>query len=254
MGIPTQFAIGPVNCLSGPETEAFDDAELRTMLSGGLMLDSEACKVFVRRGFGEYLPGRHHHELNLPSVERIIEGPLATGIVNRLMPLCRHDPEGVFGCRLDVWEPAAGATPHTVIQDIDGKIRGHGILSAANTLGGRIVVISDPPIRRGPNDRLTWLTHAKSELIGRLVEWLYGESPWIRLAGAPNAAAFLYLDHSKQNGLLAVANVGLDPVTPTLRGNGSWSNMIRSPENATFQVDALSMRLFQLTPDIHRHE
>ena len=61
MGIPMQFcgadqaAQAPVAVIDGYTVFGFDDAQIRRLLAGGVLLDGAAAQVLVKRGYGAYL-------------------------------------------------------------------------------------------------------------------------------------------------------------------------------------------------------
>ncbi|MEY9847387.1 hypothetical protein ABH940_004479 [Streptacidiphilus sp. BW17] len=215
-GVPvTTAADAPVQAVFGQLVEALDDAEVRSLLHGGLLLDGVAAEALLRRGFGPLL--------GLDAVELVgREEPCATGPYAE-----EHLTSGeVLSVNMQPalarLTPAPGAEVWSRIRTPYGPPWGAGRTAFRNRLGGRVVVLAATDATVLPYD------DAGQRLVHRAVRFLEGDTPRLPLvSGGP----YLMPHHIRAaDGVLrlAIANGSADPTRPVV----DW------PATALRRVDA----------------
>ncbi|MEU6172352.1 hypothetical protein ABZ832_10500 [Streptantibioticus parmotrematis] len=206
-GIPVTPRPAQVQALFGAAAWAFDDEEVRRMLSGGLLLDGVAAAVLDERGFGRWTGVRVTETV---AREQDAEpGPYA---MERVTAQAAH--AGVSeGTGLSVnlqpalarLEPLDGATVWTRVVTADGAYWGAGRCGFVNDLGGRVMVLAATrPQDLARDDDGQRLAHA-------MVRFLEADCPRLPLvSGGPYLIPHL-TRHQDGVHRLAVANGSADP-------------------------------------------
>ncbi|WP_328321429.1 hypothetical protein [Streptomyces sp. NBC_00388] len=209
-GVPVTAEDAPVRALFGQAARAFDDAALRRMLSGGLLVDGVAAQVLTERGFGALLgvtvtelADRHAPSAPGPYSLECAPAPPAEAAgddihlsVNLQPALARLDPAG----GADVW---------TTILTPDLRPWGPGRCVFTNELGGRVGVLAATAPELLPHD------NDGRRLLHAMVRHLEGDGPGLPLvSGGPYLIPRLArTGHGWQ---LAVTNGSADPVRPRI--------------------------------------
>jgi len=139
-GVPVSADRQGVNAIFGSLAWAFDDDEIRRMLSGGLLLDGVSADILCQRGFGPHIGvdfrGWADREESTYSVEMVVseEAGVRKGLYlnANLLP------------RLGIAEPREGAREWSVIITPERERVGAGIVVYENGLGGRVVTYAAP--------------------------------------------------------------------------------------------------------------
>jgi hypothetical protein len=143
--------------LAGRIAEALDDATLRELLAGGVILDAEALDVLWARGLGE-LTGARLAGTMAPTMERLTRHAL-------------NGEDGGDGRRAGDWdrgwrlEPLLGADVLSRLETFDGVDGGPCLTAYENRWGGRVVAMGYAPwngLGRG----------AKRRQLLRLADWV----------------------------------------------------------------------------------
>ncbi|MFI7336870.1 hypothetical protein ACIBUY_02885 [Streptomyces sp. NPDC050085] len=201
LGVPVTAEQAPVQALFGQAARAFDDAELRRMLTGGLLLDGTAAQILDERGFAEWtgvtvdgIVGREDTAGEGPyAYEQTADGTVLS--VNVQPALARLRPRE----RTDVWSTIC--TP-------DGRSWGAGRCVHTNAGGGRVAVLAaTAPALLPCDDEGQRLLHAT-------VRFLEGPDPRLPLvSGGPYLIP--HLSRTADGGVrLAVVNGSADPAVP----------------------------------------
>ncbi|MEV7401559.1 hypothetical protein AB0N93_14325 [Streptomyces sp. NPDC091267] len=212
-GVPVTAGAAPVQALFGEAADAFDDATLHHMLSGGLLLDGVAADLLTRRGFGQFLPAtvtelvdrEAASEPGPYSLERVLTPPPSV-----------VDTDGVdlflsvnLQPALARLRPAEGAEVWSEVLTPDLRPWGAGRCVGDNALGGRVAVLAATAPHLLPyNDDGQALLHA-------LVRRLEGDTPTLPLvSGGPYLIPRLARTaHARR---LAIANGSADPARPRI--------------------------------------
>lgn len=211
-GVPVTAGPAPVQAVFGPLAWAFDEDEVRTLLSGGLLLDGTAAEVLCRRGFGPLLG------VDVPEIvareQRSWPGPYAREKVTDTVLSGELDLEHT---RLSVnvqpalarLEPLRGAEVWSEIQTADGMRWGAGRTAFRNGLGGRVAVLAaTAPAELPGGDQARALVH-------RTVRYLEADAVRLPLvSGGPHLIPLLARHAGTTR--LAIANGSADPAHPVV--------------------------------------
>ncbi|RPK38764.1 hypothetical protein EES39_28165 [Streptomyces sp. ADI92-24] len=130
-----------VNALSGDTAWAFDDAELREWLSGGLLLDSVAARILFERGYGPLIGVTSVRSAPEGYVREVCTDPEFSLRQGCLISL---DVESYDRADLTHVEHLPEARVASVVHDQLGRVTGPGLILHNNDLGGRIAVVPWP--------------------------------------------------------------------------------------------------------------
>jgi len=205
-GVPVSMREQPVNAIFGDMAWAFDDEEVRRMLSGGLLLDGQSAWILCRRGFSRHLGvqvktilGRFEHNYSLEAVT-------AGGLPAR---------KGLYfnsnkAQRMAVVRPLGGAREWTEIITAEPRRVGSGMVAFTNSLGGRVMTLA----ACDPGGALA-MSFQRQALVHHAVEFLSGgqfASPLV------TGAAHLLPAHFRARGsdYVAVFNESGDSARPVV--------------------------------------
>ncbi|GAB7184769.1 hypothetical protein ATKI12_4600 [Kitasatospora sp. Ki12] len=256
-GVPVTAEDAPVRVLFGQLARAFDDAELRRMLAGGLLLDGTAAHILAARGFGELL-GVSVEEL----VEREAVGGSAGGgagapgpyAMERVLPVAAAGESAGAYLSVNVQpalarlRPAAGAETWTEILTPDRRVWGAGRCVFTNGLGGRVAVLAATAVELLPYG------DDGRELLHAMVRHLEGDRPTLPLVtGGPHLMP--HLTRTEDGWCLAVANGSADPAEPRVhlpgepvRTGGTLLSPLAVPEAVAATVDGRTVGFDRSVP------
>ncbi|MFF2080129.1 hypothetical protein ACFVXG_35890 [Kitasatospora sp. NPDC058162] len=244
-GVPVTAADAPVRVLFGQLAWAYEDAELRRMLAGGLLLDGTAAHILRARGFGgllgvtveEVVEREATCEPGPYALERVLtgEGAGAYLSVNVQPALARL-------------RPAAGAETWTEILTPDHRVWGAGRCVFTNELGGRIAVTAATAVELLPHD------DDGQRLLHAAIRYLEGDRPTLPLVtGGPHLIP--HLTRTADGWRLAVANGSADPAHPRveLPGNPARTDAVllrplAAPEPVEAAVTGRSVEVTEELP------
>ncbi|MEU6126887.1 hypothetical protein [Streptomyces sp. NPDC047123] len=212
-GVPVTARQAPVQALFGDLVHAFDDAAIRALLRGGLLLDGVAAHALTRRGFAALVGARVDEVVGRE--DPVLPGPYAVEEVTGA-----DGPEGDALLSVDVQPalarvvPLAGAHVLSRIRTPDGRPWGAGRTHFVNALGGRVAVLpatAPADLARSDDGR---------DLVHRTVRFLEGERPRLPLVdGDPHLIP--YATRTAHGHRLAVANGSADPAHPRIHLPGT---------------------------------
>ncbi len=161
-GIPMTSRLSPVNAVFGPLMWTFTDAEIDTLLRGGLLLDGESASILQQRGFGaltgvsvDAIAGREESPY---SIEQVISR--RTGAEPGFYMNANVVP------RMARLAASRGAVVWTRILQPDGRAFGPGWVVYENRLGGRVATCAAPDPAQLPP------CNARRAIAHQLVRWL----------------------------------------------------------------------------------
>jgi hypothetical protein len=139
-GIAVSMRRQRVNALMGSAVWALSDDEIRSILSGGVLIDGTALDILAQRGFGEFtgvvFSGWAGRDASLYSIEEVVSSASGTeaGLLfnSNLIP------------RMARIEPLPGAQVWTSIITPTREPFGAGMVAYTNSLGGKVVAFSTP--------------------------------------------------------------------------------------------------------------
>lgn len=206
LGLP--LAVDPPGCatvLIGRLPEAFTDAELETMLRGGLWLDGVSLAVIEERGLGELTGVRIAASYDNGLAERFTADPL-------------NGPAAGWwrDARIEFWGDARGQAVELEplsadvrvlarLEDYHFRPRGPCATVYENHLGGRVAVMGYAPwmfVRSG----------AKRAQLQNVAEWLSRGTLPLRIEETVTVTPFARLTPDGRRGGVVLLNHGLEPV------------------------------------------
>jgi len=191
--------------LTGRVVEAFEDAELRQMLSGGVWMDSGALEVLAMRGLGELTGVRIARRIDNGAMERFTSDPL-NGSHERFVRDARIEFWGDARGQADVLEPTApGVRVLAVMENYFHRVYGPCMTAFENPLGGRAVVLGYAPwmFLGSEAKRAQWLNVA---------DWLTRDSLPVRIDEAVRLVPFVRLSADRSRGAVVLLNSGYDRI------------------------------------------
>jgi hypothetical protein len=204
VGIATTFEPSAVAAVTGQTLRAFDDEQIRELLSSGLLLDASAARVLHEMGYAEHLPARVGAAFCkndvLLSVEEFFDEAFG-GAPGKHMTLTSI-AGGEMLARLEVSE---GARAISRLVDPDRNEVMPGMVIGENALGGRVAVFPADLSRGATKSFLHW--HRQQQL-GAVVRWLSRGNGFLQALGGP----YLYALRRDLDGevFVGVANLSLD--------------------------------------------
>lgn len=191
--------------LCGRVAEAFSDAELTTMLSGGVLLDSTALEVLTARGLGALTGVRLDQRLDNGLIERFTADALngsSAGTTRDARIEFWGDARGMG----DVLAPLAdGVRVLTTIEDYFGRTQGPAMTAFENALGGRVVVMGYAP----------WIflhSVARRRQLQQVADWISRDAMPVRVDETVPLVSVARVAADRQRGAVMLLNAGMDAI------------------------------------------
>lgn len=209
-GIPYTSRDGSAKLLAGRAVESMDDAQIKTLLSGGLLLDGVAAESLQKMGYGQYLgvdivPFKE-------SVQSCYEGlrhpEQYHNIVGDLQYNWIFAPAGTEGGSFYRLETRGTVEVVTDFLDEHEKPVLPSMVRFVNSLGGRIVISAFD--LRG-NQSSTTLNYKKKEIVRQNIEWAAGTSLPAFVKNKPNVFCVCNQDKQTKDLILTLINLSSDP-------------------------------------------
>lgn len=221
-GVPVTCGQQRVNAVFGSLAWAFSDQEVRSMLSGGLLLDGKSASILHERGYGELLGVEVKKRLERDSSAYAVEvvASRESGVRKGFFFNTNLLP-AVYAL-----EPLPGATEWTRIITPDrpprGRRIGAGLVCFRNRTGGRVAVFAaESPGGLAPSNQRQTMVH-------RLARFLSGEGSGrplddLLVSGAPHLLPMCFHAPAGTSGprsIVVIVNGNPDPAKPvvTVRG------------------------------------
>lgn len=151
-----------VNALAGQSAWGLDDAQIRRLLTKGLLLDGIAAEILTRRGFGA--------EIGIQSAKMVTQNDLLYAIeapADSLYPQISINNKPHARCLLQA-DLAPEATLLSRLLDPRQTPIGHGAFTFQNALGGRVAVVPwDTSVSETP-----MMDSYRADQLRRLIRWL----------------------------------------------------------------------------------
>jgi hypothetical protein len=197
--------------LSGRLAEAFEDEELREMLSGGVLMDTATLDVLAERGLDNLAGVGIVHRVNNGVRERFTDDPLNGAYAGELRD-CRIEFWGDATGLADVLEPKAAEVRILArMENYFDRQYGPCLTAHENELGGRVVVMGYAP----------WMfvhSAAKRAQLLNLADWITRDTLPVRVEEPVPLIPFVRLSPDRTRGAIVLLNAGFDPVpTATVR-------------------------------------
>ena len=202
MGIAYTTGKAACTMLSGRENVLLlKDEEIRSLLSGGLILDGSAARTLLERGYGQWLGVKlSEHAFVPPSLERILSTD------QELYNFILAPAGSETGSNVLNLEPLSGAEVLSVYESDPRQITGNGMIRFTNTLGGRIVVI--PLVF--PTLSSNIFCYRKQQMLRELINWCSGKEPDAVITEVSNVWISTGIDSQGKQLLLSIVNLSPD--------------------------------------------
>jgi len=191
LGYPVTFEPSPVIAPPSGVLQSFDDERLRELLGKNLLLDITAAEVFIERGFGALIgvDGIERPVGMVVGAERTDDGEY---MHNHLFEVT---PDRIL-------KPAPNARVLSQQLAPLHKPLGPGTMLFENKLGGRIAIIN---AQANIIDSLVHLCPQRQRLMGRVLEFLFGDALQMRVRELPLCLPLLSVH--RQHVLAVAGNV-----------------------------------------------
>lgn len=207
MGVPLtvdrKTACGVV--LAGRVAEGFSDDELRSILSGGVLLDHNALAVLWQRGLGPLTGVKLGKKTTKAIYERLADHPLNGDDAGNLRDAL------IFAGTDSLVPVAEDVASLATMVDEDGADFGCSLSTFTNSLNGRVAVSTYSPwTRLGMADK-------RRQLLA-LTDWLAGGRLPIIIEQTVRVAPFVRQSADLRRAAVVLLNLSFDPTGPlTLR-------------------------------------
>jgi len=143
LGFATTYTDSPVTAADGQMIAAYDDEQIRRMLSGGLLVDLTTAETLIARGFADQLGFEIDRTDGLHDSEAISAEELTDEAFggDELRYLTMTLPDLMGSVRYARVKPHKGARPISRLVDPDRKVVCPFATIFENALGGRVAVL-----------------------------------------------------------------------------------------------------------------
>jgi hypothetical protein len=226
IGIPLSID-GPelATVLAGREVEAFDEADLRSILSRGVLMDTSTLDILTRRGLGDLTGVRIARRIDNGAMERFTDELLNGEHAGQIRD-ARIEFWGDARGMADILEPVTdGVQMLATLEDYFRREQGPCLSLFENELGGRVAVL-------GYAQWIFLQSVAKRGQLQNIADWITRGTLPARIEEPTPVIPFVRLDDDRSRGAIVLLNAGLDPV-----------------EKLTVNVRAADVPAYRLTPD-----
>lgn len=212
MGMATRYGLGGrVNAFNGEHIECLSADELRSVFSGGVLLDARAAESLIRMGKGAWA-GLVRREKDAIGAIETIEDARFGGLPGDVM-------NNRYASRAYQFRRRPGARVISKVRGYRHEVKGHGVVLYENELGGRVVVVPFDS-QEGQTMSLgvgfqclespSFICWPRQSQLTAALEWA-GRCPLpLRVEGAP--LAYPLLAEQADRCVVGVVNLMPDPV------------------------------------------
>lgn len=191
--------------LSGRVAEAFSNDQLKTILSGGVLMDSITLDVLAERGLDHLTGVRVAKRLDNGMMERFTDDEI-NGCATGQLRDARIEFWGDAKYMGDVLEPtAAGVRVLTTMEDYFYRVQGPSMTAFENSLGGWVVVMGYAPwiFLRSVGKRLQ---------LQNVADWISrGQMP-VRINQPVSLVPIVRMSADRRRGAIVLLNAGMDEI------------------------------------------
>jgi hypothetical protein len=166
LGIPSTFDDSPLRLMIGDSVCCLDETEIRTLLSGGLLLDARAAHALGEMGYAGAIGCDVGETLPVSRGERLTDPAMSGQYTQCLIPLRGHRLESVKSL-----QPRTGSRIVSKIVDDDLCMVSAGVTLFTNAFGGRIAVL--PYALHAQDGEMRHLIrYHRREQLRRILAWM----------------------------------------------------------------------------------
>ena len=196
---------GCATVLCGRVAEAFDDDQLKTMLAGGVLMDSITLDVLLERGLDRLAGVRVAKRLDNGMMERFT-GDELNGSASGQLRDARIEFWGDARGMADVLEPVAdGVRILATLEDYFNRGQGSCMSAFENSLGGRVVVMGYAP----------WIflhSVAKRAQLLNAADWISRGKIPVRIDQPVPLIPIVRMSADRRTGAIVLLNSGFDEI------------------------------------------
>lgn len=236
-GIPVQFVPAQGNLLFGDTVQCYDDEEVFSLLTGGMLLDGQALEHLHVRGFGRYLGCELEGRLDGPTVEKFGLSEFTGRFGGNMQTTHWFETkrEGKVPYRV---KPDPGAEVLSMILDENLNELAPGAVLFENELGGRIAVLTVPVTS------FQFLHRCRAYMIAKISQWLMKEPLPIWIEDCPNIGP-IYYEGDDGEGLLGIVSGNLDSLDVKLHTDFKLFDLFTGERCEQLRMEPLSARFFR---------
>ncbi len=191
--------------LAGHTVDAFSDDELRTLLSGGVLMDTAVLDALEQRGLGALTGVRIARRLDNGVMEEFTPDPLNAEHAGQVRD-ARIEFWGDGRGKADVLAPVAeGVRMLAELRDYFRRPQGPCLSAFENELGGRVVVM-------GYAQWMFLQSVAKRAQLLNIADWLTRGALPVRIEQAVPLVPLVRMSADRTRAAVVLLNAGLDPV------------------------------------------
>jgi len=186
--------------LAGRIAETLGDAELRSILKGGVLIDIMALRVLIDRGLGDLtgvkIDASPHDTVMARMTMDPLNGPYKNALSWAFVPP---------GFESNVLVPIAGVRWLAQLEDSVGKVIGPCMSAFENSQGGRVVVASYSP---------WWYLHFVSRRYQMLeiADWISDGKIPVKIVEPVRLTPYVRMNSEGTSGVIVLFNTGLSPI------------------------------------------
>ncbi len=213
LGVPVCYRQTEVNFLSAELLNCYTDEEVTGLLKGGAILDEEAVKQAVSRGFGKLIGIESVSNVETACYEQLTSDSMNGGFAGDRYPVYTaniHANETCYNLK-----PIAGAHVLTELCDANLESFGAGTVYFENELGGKVLCLGT--VFTGNN----WLHKCRRHQLHSVITRMFGEKIPFDVVDAVFVVPIWY--RGENTDVLALYNFSIDSQTFTLKVKGTDS-------------------------------
>lgn len=219
LGLPVCYELCDVNFLTGETLNCYNDEEFTELLKKGLLLDEEATRIAIDRGFSEYIGVTYENKIDSVCFEMLTDAEENGGYSGLRFPAFTnnvHNAERAYRLKA-----IKGATVLTEFVDAELQKTGDCAVYFENKLGGRIFVTGS-----AFNGNNLFYKGRRAQLHA-VAEKMFGKKLPFDVKNAVSVAPLWYKGESGEN--VVLYNFGLDEQIFDFVKNGAKEKIVMPP-------------------------
>jgi hypothetical protein len=207
IGLPVRVhRQGEGTVLFGRVADAFSDAELRKILSGGVLMDSEALLVLEERGLADLAGARVSQRMTNGMMEQFSADALNGKYAGEYRDMRTEVGGATDPGNADLLEPLSDSTRVlAIMMTFFYKMVGPCLTAYENELGGRVVVMGYLPWRNLGS-------YAKRTQLVNIADWVLRGTTPVRIMETVTVTPLVKMSPERDRGAILLLNNGLETV------------------------------------------
>jgi hypothetical protein len=202
LGFTYTYDESPVRFLIGDTAWGLSEERIKELLKAGLVLDADAARILIKRGFGEMIGCSYSGKVTGFGAEKCISEKYFGQYRDTYIPLKAVPLDGVFKF-----------TAHTGTEEIsqlvnhDLEVISPGVILFVNDAGGKIAVL---PYKIGPQDTdlRHFICYQRQHMFQKVFKWMSPESIPVTVADPSDFAVQYWQDENRTT--ICLTNLSYD--------------------------------------------